>query len=92
MARASRKTLARIAGVVAGAAMVAVPLTATSASAAPSGSTGSGHSKVQGMTFYDDYWTLNECKTVGDWGLSHGKWTVYDCQESPWDFDLYVDS
>jgi hypothetical protein len=44
------------------------------------------------MKFYDDYWTLNECVTVGDWGLDHGKWTVYDCQFSGWDYDLYYDS
>ena len=45
-----------------------------------------------GMEFYDDFWTKDECTTVGDWGLDHGKWTVYDCQESLWDWDLYVDS
>ena len=47
---------------------------------------------TSGMTFYDDFWTLSECRTVGEWGLDHDKWTVYDCQESPWDWDLYVDS
>jgi len=48
--------------------------------------------KTNGMTFYDDFWTLDGCKTAGEWGLDEGKWTLYDCQESPWDWDLYVDS
>lgn len=83
----AKRTLAKIAGVLAGASMVVVPLTATAATAAPV----SGQVQAKGMEFYDDFWTYKECKTVGKWGLEHGKWTVYDCQESPIDWDLYVD-
>lgn len=44
------------------------------------------------MKFYDDYWTLEECKEVGEWGKANGRWTIYVCQFSGWDYDLYYDS
>lgn len=81
-----RGPLSRIAAVAGGVALalgvLGVAPAVTTASAEP----------VPEMKFYDDYWTLQECVTVGEWGLSHGKWTVYDCQESPWDWDLYYDN
>ncbi|MEU7577956.1 hypothetical protein AB0B50_10175 [Streptomyces sp. NPDC041068] len=95
-----RKRLATVAGVLAGVAMVAVPLTATTASAATASETMASETmassespapRAQGMKFYDDYWTLKECKAVGKWGLNHGKWSVYYCQEDVWDWDLYYD-
>jgi hypothetical protein len=67
-------------GVVTACVAAAVALAATPANATPE------------MKFYDDYWTLEECTTVGNWGLDYGKWTVYDCQFSGWDYDLYYDS
>jgi hypothetical protein len=78
----SKKLIGKAAAVTAGAAIAAVTFGVAPASA-------EGQS---GMKFYDDYWTLAECLTVGDWGLDHGKWTVYDCQFSGWDYDLYYDS
>ncbi|MFI7672328.1 hypothetical protein [Actinophytocola sp. NPDC049390] len=80
----SKKLIAKAASVTAGAAIAAVSFGIAPASAAPA--------EQSGMKFYDDYWTLDECVTVGDWGLDHGKWTVYDCQFSGWDYDLYYDS
>lgn len=45
---------------------------------------GDGH-----MKFYDDYWTLAECRKVGEQGRAQGKWSFYTCQYSGWDYDLY---
>lgn len=47
---------------------------------------------AQGMTFYDDYWTHGDCMAAGQWGADAGKWTIWYCQASPWDYDLYYDS
>ncbi|MFF3329749.1 hypothetical protein ACFYWX_09305 [Streptomyces sp. NPDC002888] len=44
------------------------------------------------MKFYDDYWTEAECRQVGEWGKANGRWTIYVCQFSGWDYDLYYDS
>jgi hypothetical protein len=95
----SKRFIGKAAALTAGAAIAAIPFTTASAGAAtaqpaqPATSqqqqTGPG---AQEMKFYDDYWTLSECKSVGQWGLDNGKWTVYDCQESPVDYDLYYDS
>ncbi|MGP3921943.1 MULTISPECIES: hypothetical protein [unclassified Streptomyces] len=42
------------------------------------------------MEFYDDFWTREECEKVGSDGVAQGMWRIYDCQESWWDWDLYV--
>ncbi|MEV0318794.1 hypothetical protein ACIBKX_20180 [Streptomyces sp. NPDC050658] len=96
MAGTSRKTLAKVAGVVAGAAMVAVPITTTTASAAPSPEASASTSvrtqaEAKGMKFYDDYWTKKSCVKVGKWGLKKGKWTIYTCSWEGWDWNLYYD-
>ncbi|MEV5977897.1 hypothetical protein [Streptomyces sp. NPDC052114] len=85
MAATPRKRLVRSAAVLAGAVMVAVPLTAASASAAVN-----RPPQVQELTFYDDYWSQNECESVGRAGVDKGMWKVYECRESAWDWDLYV--
>ncbi len=77
----SKKLIAKAASVTAGAAIAAVSFGITPASA-----------EASEMKFYDDFWTLEGCVTVGEWGLDHGKWTLYDCQFSGWDYDLYYDS
>lgn len=42
------------------------------------------------MEFYDDFWTKQECEDVGSDGVEKGMWRIYDCQESWFDWDLYV--
>jgi hypothetical protein len=42
------------------------------------------------MVFYDDFWTRAECEKVGSDGVARGMWRLHDCQESFWDWDLYV--
>ncbi|WP_331763828.1 hypothetical protein OH738_40590 (plasmid) [Streptomyces hirsutus] len=42
------------------------------------------------MVFYDDYWTHSECQRVGRDGQKAKMWKIYSCQESIWDWDLYV--
>jgi hypothetical protein len=86
----SSRFTGKVAAVATGVAIAAVSFGAAPASA----TTGTAQTPptVAEMKFYDDYWTLEECTTVGDWGLNVGKWTVYDCQFSGWDYDLYYDS
>ncbi|MFF9573472.1 hypothetical protein [Streptomyces sp. NPDC014685] len=45
---------------------------------------------AQGMVFYDDFWTKAECEKVGRQGQAQGMWRLYTCQESLWDWDLYI--
>ncbi|MEV6249293.1 hypothetical protein AB0M38_24240 [Streptomyces sp. NPDC051742] len=81
-----RAIAARSAGVMAALAAAAGLLGAVApvASAAPA--------RPAEMKFYDDYWTVEECRQVGEWGKNNGRWTVYVCQWSGWDYDLYYDS
>lgn len=81
-----RALVARSAGVMAALAAAAGLLGA----AAPSASAVSV--RPAEMKFYDDYWTLEECRQVGEWGKANGRWTIYVCQWSGWDYDLYYDS
>lgn len=91
-----KSALGKATMMAAGAAMISAGLAAGPAQATtPSQSTPAATSSgvtPSGMKFYDDYWTLKSCKTVGQWGLDTGKWTVYTCQSSPWDWDLYYDN
>ncbi|WP_410585681.1 hypothetical protein [Amycolatopsis sp. lyj-108] len=79
------------AALAAGIAVAALPLGVASAGATPAAPEPAQQVGTAGMKFYDDYWTLKSCKTVGNWGLKKGKWSVYECQFSGWDWDLYYD-
>ncbi|MFK0244638.1 hypothetical protein ACIQUM_08065 [Amycolatopsis azurea] len=85
-----RKAISR-AALATGIAVAALPLGMASANAAPAAAEPAQQVGTAGMKFYDDYWTLKSCKTVGKWGLKIGKWSVYECQFSGWDWDLYYD-
>ncbi|MFE7558362.1 hypothetical protein [Kitasatospora sp. NPDC057500] len=79
-----------LAGVTLGSALLvgglAVPAQATAAPVPQAGSVA-----VMGeMVFYDDFWTHAECQKVGRDGQKAKMWKVYSCQESLWDWDLYV--
>ncbi|WP_405064368.1 hypothetical protein OG474_22690 [Kribbella sp. NBC_01505] len=78
----------KVAAATVGIALGAVAFTAPAASAV--GSVASGPVVVQGMSFYDDFNSLEECLAVGRAGLNADKWWTFDCQESTFDWDLYV--
>lgn len=84
----------KVAVMAAGAAVMSLGLATSPAHATSPATPDVTSSEVtpSGMKFYDDFWTKKECMTVGNWGLDHGKWTVFDCQASLWDWDLYYDN
>lgn len=89
---ASNRFFPKAATLVAGAAIAAAFFSASPASATTAAREAGAPIVANGMKFYDDYWTLQACKDVGEWGKSAGKWKVYVCQASPWDWDLYYDN
>ncbi|MCX4971081.1 hypothetical protein OHA98_41455 [Streptomyces sp. NBC_00654] len=80
-----------VAGVTLGSALL-VGAVAAPAQAAPAPATQAVPTAgVMGeMVFYDDFWTQSECRQVGRDGQTARMWKVYSCQESLWDWDLYV--
>ncbi|WP_216216225.1 hypothetical protein [Amycolatopsis aidingensis] len=83
--------LVRKAAVGLGLAFTAMTVAALPANAATTAQP-DGQATINGMKFYDDYWTLSECRSVGEWGLDAGKWSVYYCQEDILDWNLYYDN
>ncbi len=83
-----RKIIAMMGLAVAAVGSMALPASAAPASASPSGAVTA--EAALGWEFYDDYWSLQECLNRGDLGLIHGEWVEYICEESAWDWDLYV--
>lgn len=83
-----RKVLAATALGAALVAGVAVP--AQAAAPAPAARAVSATTAMGEMVFYDDFWTHSECQRVGRAGQKAKMWRLYSCQESFWDWDLYV--